>query len=90
MRSSRSMMSDDTSKLIDSEIRSLVDNAHVRATDILKTQEDKLHVLALALLEYETLTGDELKELAATGKLDRPDAPSSPPPRHRRPGRWCR
>ncbi|MDE1916410.1 MAG: ATP-dependent zinc metalloprotease FtsH [Sphingomonadales bacterium] len=76
--SQRLLMSDETSKLIDSEVRALVDNAYVRATDILKTQEDKLHTLAQALLEYETLTGDELKELVETGKLDRPDAPSGP------------
>ena len=71
-------MSDETSKLIDSEIRALVDGAHARANDILKTQEAKLHVVALALLEYETLTGDEIKQLMETGKLDRPDAPSGP------------
>ena len=74
----RVMMSDETSKLIDSEIRALVDGAHARANDILKTQEAKLHVVALALLEYETLTGDEIKQLMETGKLDRPDAPSGP------------
>jgi hypothetical protein len=35
--------------------------------------------MAQALLEYETLTGDELKELIETGKLDRPEAPSGIP-----------
>jgi cell division protease FtsH len=52
-----------------------VDDAHVRATDILKAQEDKLHTLAQALLEYETLSGDEIKQVVETGKIDRPDAP---------------
>jgi cell division protease FtsH len=41
--SQRLFVSDETNKLIDSEIRRLVDDAHVRATDILKAQEDKLH-----------------------------------------------
>ena len=72
----RTMMSDETNKLIDSEIRGLVDGAHARATDILKTQEDKLHLLALAMLEYETLSGDEITQLLTGGKLDRPDAPA--------------
>jgi cell division protease FtsH len=72
----RTMMSDETNKLIDSEIRGLVDGAHARAVDILKTNEDKLHLLANALLEYETLTGDEIKVLLETGKIDRPDAPA--------------
>ena len=71
----RVMMSDETSKLIDKEIRSLVEGAHARATEILGAQEDKLHLLAQALLEYETLTGDEIKALLDNGKIDRPDAP---------------
>ena len=73
--SARLFASDETNKLIDSEIRLLVDGAHERATDILKTNEDKLHLLAQALLEYETLTGDEIKELLDSGKLDRPQNP---------------
>ncbi|WP_338467258.1 ATP-dependent zinc metalloprotease FtsH [Novosphingobium sp. ZN18A2] len=74
--SQRLMSSDETNKLIDTEIRLLVDNAHVRATEILKAQEDKLHLLAQAMLEYETLTGDEITELMKNGKIDRPDEPS--------------
>jgi cell division protease FtsH len=74
----RTMMSDETNKLIDSEIRSLVDGAHARATEILGREQEKLHLLAKALLEYETLSGEEIRELLETGKLDRPDAPSGP------------
>ncbi len=74
----RVMMSDETSKLIDKEIRALIDNAHARATDILKTEHAHLHLLAQALLEYETLTGDDIKSLLADGKLDRPDKPVGP------------
>ena len=75
---SRLFSSDETNKLIDSEIRGLVDGAHARATEILKQEEEKLHLLAKALLEYETLSGEEIKELLETGKLDRPDAPVGP------------
>jgi len=67
----RLMSSEATNTLIDNEIRSLVDVAHARATDILKTQEDKLHTLAKALLEYETLTGDEIKQVVETGVITR-------------------
>ena len=74
----RVMMSDETSKLIDKEIRALVDGAHAKATEILKGHEDKLHLLAQALLEYETLTGEEIKQLLDTGKVERPDAPAGP------------
>ena len=76
--SQRTMMSDETNKLIDSEIRTLVDGAHARATDILKTNEDKLHLLAQALLEYETLSGEDIRALMEDGKIDRPEAPSGP------------
>jgi cell division protease FtsH len=74
----RTMMSDETNKLIDSEIRMLVDDAHARATGILKTNEDKLHLLAQALLEYETLSGEDIRALMENGKIERPDAPSGP------------
>ncbi len=74
----RTMASDETNKLIDAEIKGLVEGAHKRATDLLTKHEDQLHLLAQAMLEYETLTGDEIKELLETGKVDRPDLPSGP------------
>ena len=76
--SQRTMGSDETNKLIDAEIKTLVESAHNRATEVLKGEEDKLHLLAQALLEYETLTGDEIRELLDSGKIDRPNAPSAP------------
>ena len=76
--SQRLMSSDETNKLIDSEIRVLVEDAHKRATEILTEQNEKLHSLAKALLEYETLTGEEIKALMEGGDIDRPDAPSGP------------
>ncbi|AKM08380.1 ATP-dependent zinc metalloprotease FtsH [Pelagerythrobacter marensis] len=77
-QTARTMGSGDTNKLIDAEIRKLVDGAHKRATEILTDQEDKLHLLAQAMLEYETLTGDEIKELLDNGKIHRPDLPKGP------------
>ena len=74
----RTMASDETNKLIDAEIKALVEGAHYRATDILKTHEDQLHLLAQALLEYETLTGEEIKALLETGKVDRPGFATRP------------
>ena len=72
------MNSDETNQTIDAEIRSLVEGAHTKASDILKGNEDKLHLLALALLEYETLSGDDIKQLLEGGKIERPDAPTGP------------
>lgn len=79
----RTMGSSETNKLIDSEIRALVDNAHARATQILKDQAEALEALAQAMLEYETLSGDEIKQLLESGKIDRPSdirGPSAPRP----------
>ncbi len=76
--SQRTFRSGETNQLIDAEIKALVERAHVRATDVLKGEEDKLHLIAQALLEYETLTGDEIKALLDNGKIDRPDAPAAP------------
>ena len=76
--SQRTMNSDETNKAIDAEIRALVETAHAKAADVLKANEDKLHLLAQALLEYETLSGDEIKQLLDVGKIDRPDAPTGP------------
>jgi cell division protease FtsH len=76
--SQRTMGSNETNKLIDAEIRALVDNAHERARFVLKEHEDQLHLLAQAMLEYETLNGDEINQLLKDGKIDRPDQPSGP------------
>jgi cell division protease FtsH len=77
--SARLMGSDETNKLIDSEIRLLVDTAHKRATDILQTEAEKLHLLAQAMLEYETLTGDEINRLLRGEALNRPEPVADEP-----------
>ncbi|MFN7157593.1 MAG: ATP-dependent zinc metalloprotease FtsH, partial [Erythrobacter cryptus] len=74
----RTFRSGKTNELIDSEIKALVEGAHKRATEILTKHQDQLHLLAQALLEYETLTGEEIKTLLETGKIDRPEAPRGP------------
>lgn len=76
--SQRTMQSADTNKLIDAEIRGLVEGAHKRATQLLTDHRDQLELLAQALLEYETLNGEEINQLLEQGKLDRPEKPSGP------------
>ena len=77
--SQRSAMSDETAKKIDAEIRKLVEGGHKRATDLLKKHNKQLHLLANALLEFETLSGDEIAQLLATGKFERDDGAVSKP-----------
>ena len=64
-------ISQETSKLIDEEVKKLVDNAYATASKILYEKKDDLEILAKALLEYETLTGDEIKELLKGNKPNR-------------------
>ena len=64
-------MSDDTSKVIDREIRKIVDSSYERARAILKKHIKDMHKIAAALIEYETLTGDEIKIIMDGGKIIR-------------------
>ena len=56
-------MSEETSKKVDQEVKKIVDNGYIRAKKILTEKLDDLHKLAKALLTYETLSGDEIKDL---------------------------
>ena len=69
----RQNMSNETALMIDSEIRKLVDGGLTQAREILTEHIDQLHRIAGALLEYETLTGDEIKRLAFDGDIGRDD-----------------
>ncbi|RKZ27754.1 cell division protein FtsH, partial [bacterium] len=62
---SRSRLSDETSKMIDSEIRKLVEEAQNKALEILSNNIDSLHKLANALLEKEVITGEEIDDIIA-------------------------
>jgi cell division protease FtsH len=53
--------SEQTAIAIDSEVRAFVEGAYENALEILRTHTDKLHALSAALLERETLDGDEIK-----------------------------
>lgn len=57
--------SEETAKLIDAETKRMVEEALQRAKDILNNKRDDLEKLAKSLLEFETLTGDEIKDLLA-------------------------
>jgi cell division protease FtsH len=53
-------VSEATAQKIDAEVRRIVDEAYQRARQILTDKVQDLHTLAKGLLEYETLTGDEI------------------------------
>lgn len=53
---------------IDEEVKKLTEASYKRATDLLKKHSKQHKLLAQTLLEYETLTGDEVRELIRKGK----------------------
>ena len=77
--SQRTAMSDETAKKIDAEIRKLVEGGYAKATALLKKHRKQLNLLAEALLEFETLSGDEIKQLLETGKFERDGTKTSVP-----------
>ncbi len=56
-------VSEETANAIDKEVKNLVDEATNRCKKILTDHIDKLHIVAKGLLEYETLTLDEMNDL---------------------------
>jgi cell division protease FtsH len=84
--------SEATAVLIDQEIRGLIEWAMDRARKLLSDNVDKLRLLAEALLEHETLTGDDLDELldkeadAGEAGPGQGDAPEGAHPTTERPG----
>ena len=61
-------MSEDTQKKVDSEVKKLVDEGYDRAKKVLNEKVEDLHKLAKTLLLYETLTGDEIRDLILNNK----------------------
>jgi cell division protease FtsH len=59
----RKNVSDATAKVIDEEIRRIVDEGEQRAREILTAHLDELHALAKGLLEYETLSAEEIRRI---------------------------
>ena len=64
-------VSEETAKLIDKEVRRLIDEAEAKAREILSRRIEDLHVLAKALLEYETLSGEEVGRVLKGDQINR-------------------
>ncbi|MEN3793560.1 ATP-dependent zinc metalloprotease FtsH [Fulvimarina sp. MAC3] len=74
-------MSEDTARLIDSEVRGIVEVAENKARQVLNDNIDQLHLLAKSLLEYETLSGKEVDDLLHGRPLTRDMGDDTPPSR---------
>ena len=65
------VISDETTHLIDEEIRALINRNYRRAETLLRDNIDKLHMMAESLMKYETIDGTQIKAIME-GKLPPP------------------
>jgi cell division protease FtsH len=64
--------SPETARMIDEEVRKIVDECYAKAKRMLEENVDKLHVMADALMEYETLSAEQIDDIMAGGKPREP------------------
>ena len=82
--------SPETARIIDEEIKRMIDEAYVDAETLLSDNWEKVQAIAEALLKYETLQGDDVNRIMKGERLDKPtvaellsaesDASATPPP----------
>jgi len=66
-------MSDDTARLIDEEVRDIIDAAHGKARDLLQANMDQLHLMATALIKYETIDKQQIDQIMEGREPDPPE-----------------
>ncbi len=71
--------SERTAQIIDEEIRRIIEENYNRALDILSQNKDRLELIAKKLIEFETLSGDHVRELLDTGTMLNPPSRELPP-----------
>jgi cell division protease FtsH len=75
-------MSESTMQKVDDEVRKIIDTQYAQARQLIEENSDKMHAMAKALLEWETIDSDQLDDIMA-GKDPRPPkdwTPRTPPP----------
>ncbi|MBD3892928.1 ATP-dependent zinc metalloprotease FtsH [Hydrogenophaga sp.] len=74
-------MSEQTMEKVDAEVRRIIDQQYKLARDLIEQHSDKVHAMAAALLEWETIDADQIDDIMA-GKAPRPPkdfVPRNPP-----------
>jgi cell division protease FtsH len=80
-------MSEETMRKVDAEVRRIIDEQYGIARKLIEDNQDKMHAMAKALLEWETIDNEQIQDIMA-GKPPRPpkdwtppaNKPSGPPP----------
>jgi cell division protease FtsH len=70
-------MSEETMRKVDSVIRRIIDEQYAVARKLIEDNQDKMHAMANALLEWETIDSDQIDDIMA-GKPPRPPKDWSP------------
>jgi cell division protease FtsH len=78
-------VSDVTAHVIDEEVRKVIDSNYQRAYEIIKDKMDKLQLMSEALIKYETIDEEQIRDIME-GREPRPprdwdDTPTPTPPR---------
>jgi len=73
------VLSDDTAQSIDEEVRSIIDTCYAKAAQMLKDNVDKLHMMADALMEFETIGVEQIDDIMAGAKPRHPSSDPRPP-----------
>jgi cell division protease FtsH len=71
-------ISEATARLIDEEVRRIIDEAETKAKEILSAHMDDLHKLTKGLLEYETLSAEEVQRVLRGEDIDRSEPSETP------------
>ncbi|MFD2157731.1 ATP-dependent zinc metalloprotease FtsH [Rubritalea tangerina] len=71
--------SEETARKIDFEIKTFIDDAYQRAVDMLTEHRESLDLIAKALLEFETLDGEQITDLLLKGEMTNPPSAPTPP-----------
>jgi cell division protease FtsH len=77
-------VSEQTMQKVDREIRRIIDDQYATARHLIETHQDKMHAMAKALLEWETLDGEQIEDIM-NGKPPRPPKDWTPPPARNNP-----
>jgi cell division protease FtsH len=72
--------SESTAQQIDNEVKRLIDDAYAQATRMLEENRHKVELIAKALLEFETLDGDQITDLINFGVMKNPPVIAQKPP----------
>ena len=78
LASNHDKLSTATKQLVESEVRRLIEEGRVRATNLLQSKRKELEFLAKALVDYETLNREEAFKVINGEKIDKPVLPNGP------------